>query len=377
VDSVRRRREDSQFLDLSERFKFATEAAQIGYWFCDLPFDKLIWDARVKEHFWLPPDADVDIGLFYQSLHPGDRDRTRQAIETSIANHTSYDIEYRTVSAEGREKWIRAIGRTAYDSIGTPIRFDGITQDVTSLKSTQQELLLSEERIRVALQSVDIVLYTTDLDLRYTWMYRAHPAYPAERMLGRRDIDVEPEQCRELHAFKQSVLASGVPGHCEISFMIDGKPEFFAYTAEPLRDSKGSICGLTVACLNVTQMRLAEDTLRKTEKLAVVGRLAASIAHEINNPLESVVSLLYVARSMATDEELRTYLATAEEELYRVAHIVTHSLRFNRQSTDPGEAKVSALMESALALYRGRLNHSSIQVITQFRDSEPLLCLPS
>jgi PAS domain S-box-containing protein len=503
ADSDVRRRKDSRFLDLSDRFQFATEAAQIGYWFCDLPFEKLIWDKRVKEHFWLPPDAEVDIGLFYQRLHPDDRERTRHAMDISIAAHTPYDIEYRTVSPQGEERWVRAIGRTAYDAVGTPIRFDGITQDITSLKRvetqlrdtqkqltafadfipalawianadgyinwynsrwyeytgatpkemegwgwqsvhdpallpsvmerwthsirtgerfemifplrgadgvfrsfltrvapvrteqgdvicwfgtntevdelqrTREALQQSEDRIRVALQAVDIVLYTTDLDLRYTWMYRAHDVYPAERMLGRRDIDVEPEQCRELHAFKRSVLASAIPGRREFSFMINGKPEIFAYTVEPLRDSNGDIGGLTVACLDVTQARLAEEALRKTEKLALVGRLAASIAHEINNPVESVVSLLYLARSLATGEELRNYLLTAEEELYRVSHIVTHSLRFNRQSTVADEVRLSTLIDSALALYRGRLRDSSVQVITQFRDAEPLLCLPS
>ena len=124
-------------------------------------------------------------------------------------------------------------------------------------------------------------------------------------------------------------------------------------------------------------MRLAEETLRKTEKLAVVGRLAASIAHEINNPLESVVSLIYVARTMATDEELRGYLTTAEEELYRVAHIVTQSLRFHRQSTAASEATISTLIDSALALYRGRLQHSPVQLIAEYSDTRPVICLPS
>ena len=118
--------------DLRERFLFATEAGGIGYWFCDLPFDKLIWDRRVKEHFWLDPDADVDITLFYRRLHPDDRERTRQAIEHSITTHANYDIEYRTVSPAGEIKWIHAIGRTAYDSAGTAVRFDGITQDITA-----------------------------------------------------------------------------------------------------------------------------------------------------------------------------------------------------------------------------------------------------
>jgi PAS domain S-box-containing protein len=495
--------QDRRFIELRERFQFSTEAAQIGYWFCDLPFDKLIWDDRVKEHFWLPPDAEVDINLFYSQIHPLDRDRTRSAIEASIANRTRYDIEYRTLSSDGREKQIHAIGRTAYAPDGRPVRFDGITQDVTSrvraeaqlresqrqittfadsipalawmadsegylfwynrrwyeytgatpeqmegwgwqsvhdpeilpaviqrwtqsirtgepfemmfplrradgefrtflvratparneggdvirwfgtctevdeLERTRQQLQLHEDRVRVALGSVPIILYTTDLDLRYTWMYRAHRQYPSEAIIGRQDLEVEPEKFKEINDFKRSVLASGKPARREIRYKFDGKLEVYDYTAEPLRDANGEIVGLTVAALDITHLRLAEEALRKNEKLAIVGRLAASIAHEINNPLEAVVSLLYVARSIATDEELRGYLDTAEQELYRVAHIVTQSLRFHRQSTAAAEVQVSSLMDSALALYRGRLKTSPIELTTDFRDTQPLVCLAS
>ena len=145
-DITKRKQAEITLADQRERFEFATEAAQIGYWFCDLPFDKLVWDRRVKEHFWLPADADVDIGLFYERLHPEDRDSTRLAMESSIATHTRYDVEYRTVAPDGRQKWIRAIGRTAYDGAGNPLRFDGVTMDITDLRKALDSL--EDERRR-------------------------------------------------------------------------------------------------------------------------------------------------------------------------------------------------------------------------------------
>lgn len=114
-----------------ERIEFLTDAAQIGVWFCDLPFDKLEWDHRVKEHFWLPPDAEVSIATFYEKLHPEDRERTRLAIEESIAQKSRYEIDYRTVAPDGRIKWIRAIGHSHFDIHNNPIRFDGVTMDIT------------------------------------------------------------------------------------------------------------------------------------------------------------------------------------------------------------------------------------------------------
>ena len=94
------------------RLDLVTAATDLGVWYCDLPFDKLVWNPQVKNHFWLPPDALVTIDLFYARLHPDDREPTRQAIERSIGERQPYDVQYRTVEpVDGRVKWIRAIGR--------------------------------------------------------------------------------------------------------------------------------------------------------------------------------------------------------------------------------------------------------------------------
>jgi PAS domain S-box-containing protein len=114
-----------------ERLDMVQRSIQMGVWYCDLPFDKLIWNAKCKEHFGLPPDAEVSIATFYECLHPDDRERTRKTIERSIAEQGDYDVEYRTVAPGGRVRWIRAIGRPFCDEAGKAIRFDGVTVDMT------------------------------------------------------------------------------------------------------------------------------------------------------------------------------------------------------------------------------------------------------
>ena len=148
-----------------ERAEFVADASDVGFWYCDLPFDKLIWDKRVKQHFWLRPDADVSIGTFYECIHPDDRDRTRQAIEESIGNKTRYDIEYRTVAEHGGEKWIRAIGRTFYDEAGQARRFDGVTVDVTESKRAEEALRTCEARYRELAESLDRQVRARTLEL--------------------------------------------------------------------------------------------------------------------------------------------------------------------------------------------------------------------
>lgn len=116
------------------------------------------------------------------------------------------------------------------------------------------------------------------------------------------------------------------------------------------------------------------ETLRTAEKLAAVGRMASAVAHEINNPLQSVTNLLFMI-GRADDAELRAqFLTMAQDELARVSHIVTQALRFHQQSTLPHPARLGELVESILLLYRTRLNHARADV--RLRDSQkvPLLC---
>ncbi len=140
TNNTERRVAEASLRQYQERFEIVKDGAEIGFWFCDLPFDVLIWDNRVKEHFWLPAEAVVTIDTFYERLHPEDRERTRASIERSIENKTAYDIEYRTVSDEGEVKWIRAIGRTFYDAESKPVRFDGVTLDITGRRLAEKAL---------------------------------------------------------------------------------------------------------------------------------------------------------------------------------------------------------------------------------------------
>lgn len=80
-----RERAEADLRHSREQLELVVRGANVGIWFCPLPFDKLIWDDKVKEHFHLPPDTEVSIELFYERLHPDDRERTRQAIDGSIS----------------------------------------------------------------------------------------------------------------------------------------------------------------------------------------------------------------------------------------------------------------------------------------------------
>jgi signal transduction histidine kinase len=112
----------------------------------------------------------------------------------------------------------------------------------------------------------------------------------------------------------------------------------------------------------------------QTEKLAAVGRLASSIAHEINNPLESVTNLLYLARETAWNPETREYLEVADRELRRVSVIANQTLRFHKQSSRPQWVSPDELIASTLSVYQGRLVNSNVDVEKRIHTAGTVLC---
>jgi signal transduction histidine kinase len=119
----------------------------------------------------------------------------------------------------------------------------------------------------------------------------------------------------------------------------------------------------------------AAETLRKTEKLAVAGRLAATLSHEINNPLESVTNLLYLVGISSSLEETKRYAELAEQELARVAETVTENLRFHKESAPPIPLHISEVVQTALNVYRARLAAAEISIERDFRDCPPILAM--
>jgi signal transduction histidine kinase len=118
---------------------------------------------------------------------------------------------------------------------------------------------------------------------------------------------------------------------------------------------------------DLSLQKKSEEVLRRTEKLAIAGRLAASIAHEINNPLEAIVNCLYLVSQTNLPEDARSYLALAQKELDRVSQITVQTLRFYRASTRPAHTDIHDLIGTILSLLEPRFRHHRIEVIRQFR----------
>lgn len=168
----------------------------------------------------------------------------------------------------------------------------------------------------------------------------------------------------------------------------DGTVRWMSISGRPLTQTKASAKALGAKAgvdrgtrfagvtLDITERILSEMALRKADKLALVGRLSSSIAHEINNPLESVTNLLYLLAGAELGPAEKEYVATAQQELARVSEITAQTLTFNRQQNAHEEAIPAHILDSVLALYQGRLLTSSIHVERRYTWKQSILCYP-
>jgi signal transduction histidine kinase len=126
-----------------------------------------------------------------------------------------------------------------------------------------------------------------------------------------------------------------------------------------------------------SDLRLAHTAMLENQKLMAIGRLAASIAHEINNPLESITNLLYLLRSEpGLSRTAMNYIALAEQEMDRVAQISKQTLNFYRDTRSPIRVRASDLLEEVLILYSRKIEERRMQVVRQFRSEESLFVFP-
>jgi PAS domain S-box-containing protein len=144
-------------------------------------------------------------------------------------------------------------------------------------------------------------------------------------------------------------------------------------SAAPITDDSGRLIGVVLVFHDASRERSLQDVLRRTEKLAAAARLAATVSHEINNPLEAIGNLIFLARtSPDASEKVVAQLQLAEQELARVSHITRQTLGFYRDSTLPTSVHIPTLVESVLTLYSNKLQVKQVQVQLAFETCPPI-----
>ena len=235
---------------------------------------------------------------------------------------------------------------------------------------------VQQERNRAAetLEHISDGFWMYDSEWRIKYMNPAAEAMsrrPRAEQVGRVVWELFPEALdTDLHSHFLQAMAERKS--VEFEYLYEPWRRWFRYRIHPTPDG-----GVAVYARDSTDARLTEEALRRAEQLSAAGKLAASISHEINNPLEAVTNLLYLVRqSPELLEETRNYLEIADAELQRLSHIARTSLKFYRQSSSPSLVSVKDLVESVLIVYRARLTRSAINVKRDYTEAPRLRCFP-
>jgi PAS domain S-box-containing protein len=242
--------------------------------------------------------------------------------------------------------------------------------DVTERKKTQDAV----GRLAAIVDSSEDVILSKDLNgIITSWNPAAVRVfgYSAEEMIGASILKLIPEH---LHSDETTILENIRAGrrieHFETVRMTkDGRPVDVSLTISPMKDERGNIVGASKILRNISDRKRMEHSLLQAEKIAATGRMAATIAHEINNPLEAVMNLLYLLRSKIADEEGLNYLSTAEEELGRVSHIAKQTLGYYREHAAATSASLSEIAQHAVTIYEPRCAASGIAISTSLLSS--------
>jgi len=196
--------------------------------------------------------------------------------------------------------------------------------------------------------------------------------YTAEEAVGLPVAQLAPPERRDEVEQNRLMLNGGghVASYRTERMRKDGTRWPVLLSVSSLRNVRGEIVGASAIARDISVEKQSQEAVRRSEKLATAGRLAASIAHEINNPLEAVVNLLYLARHDSS--HAGEYLTLAEQEVGRVAQLAQQTLGFVRDTSSPGSMDPAAIMDEILQLYSRKLEGRQIRVTRRYRSSYPI-----
>jgi PAS domain S-box-containing protein len=270
------------------------------------------------------------------------------------------------------------------DALGVFVVCQDITREVAAaeeLRKTEKGTRESAKRLAelaAIVASSDDVILSKDLNGTITSWNDAGTrlfGYSREEMIGASILRLIPEH---LHSDEKTILENIRAGrrieHFEtIRRAKDGRLIDVSLTVSPVKDEEGVVIGASKILRDVSSRKRIEQSLLQAEKIAATGRMAATIAHEVNNPLAAVMNLLYLLRGKITDDEGRGFLATAEDELGRVSHIAKQTLGYYREHAAASRASVSDIAGHALTIYEPRCAAAGITIRKSISPSTKIM----
>lgn len=303
------------------------------------------------------PDEQPDAGSQLSNLLSGAQEDLR--------------LEVRTVRKGGSTRRVKISGSLVRNGSGDPEAAIAVVEDITSQNASEDALHEALAEQAQLFEAIPQMVWMTDAAGEPEYVNERWRNFTGTNLPSGRDSEpfggvdlIHPEDRERTAEMFVDALRTMHPYEVEHRMRrADGSYRWVVARAQPLIDEVGKVAHWFGTSTDIHERKSAENLLRRTEKLAAAGRLAATVAHEINNPLEAVGNLIYLAlHEPGLPPVSRGYLRMANEELRRVGHIVSQTLGFYRESGTSQPVDLSVLVNDVLALYQRKLDARQIRV---------------
>ena len=353
-----------------DRLRLAQQVGIIGTFEWNVQTNVNRWTPELEAIYGLQPGEFAGtLEAWLSMLHPDDRAAVIKQVDLAFETDAPVQAEWRAIWPDGSVHWILGRWQVITGNSGEPTRLTGINIDITSRKEAEQ----AQRHLAAIVESSDDAIIGKDLnEIVTSWNSGAEKmfGYSAKEMIGRPITTIIPPELQEgKERFLETLGQGEQVEHFEtVRLTKSGERIDVSLTISPVRDDAGRVVGASKTARDITQQKKTEQALRTNERLASVGRLAATVAHEINNPLEAVTNLVYLAKHSAALHDARKFLNAVEEELDRISHITKQTLGFYRETIAPSAVRAGEILKPLISVLGMRARNRGIEIRPEIRQ---------
>ena len=389
-DITNRKRREELLTEREEEFRSLANAMPQLVWMADS--DGSISWFNERWYNYTGTTAEENCGWGWQSAHdPRFLPEVVERWKRSLGSGEAFEMVFPLKGKDGKYKPFLTRAVPMRDAGGRITRWFGTNTDISGEFEIRQQIEESQVKLQTALdasqrlaaivESSDDAIIGKDLNGVVTsWNPCAERVfgYKAEEMIGKSIRTIIPA---ELFPDEDRIMSAVARGerteHFEtVRLTKDGDRIEVSLTLSPVVNEGGSIVGVASISRDISQQKKVEKALHTSERLATVGKLAATIAHEINNPLEAVTNLVFLAQGCMGNGEGRLFLEQAQQELARMALLTKQTLGFYRENKGARLLTLGELITPLVSVFSARARNKQISIETDIRENPTLMGIP-